>query len=258
LSQEAALVKMSSAGLVEGNINYKCTDLVAPGFVFRQSPGAGQIVSSNSQYELTIAAADCPTVPDCMGMSLQEARTEIENAGLIADAPTYECSEAPTDDIIEQSPEPGTLLAAGTTIYLVASSGPCPIVPDCVGDDQATAESKIADAGLRTGNISNECHDTIPEGKIISQDPAAGTIAENNDPVDLVLSSGACAPEAPSVGDIDGDGQVCSKDLNLLLGSMWRFVSWNDPRNIDGDGFITYRDYIIIQRYCTYPGCECR
>jgi hypothetical protein len=64
-------------------------------------------------------------------------------------------------------------------------------VPDVVGMAQADAESTITSAaGLAVGTISDAHSDTVPEGHVISQDPAAGTWVYSGSAVDLVISAG--------------------------------------------------------------------
>jgi len=63
-------------------------------------------------------------------------------------------------------------------------------VPDVVGMSQTDALTIITDAYLSVGTISYESSDTIPQGEVIYQDPAAGSMVVRGAHVDLVISSG--------------------------------------------------------------------
>ena len=63
-------------------------------------------------------------------------------------------------------------------------------VPDVLGDTLPAASSEITLVTLAVGRISEQVHPQIPEGRVISQSPAAGTLAQMGDKVDLVFSLG--------------------------------------------------------------------
>lgn len=64
------------------------------------------------------------------------------------------------------------------------------VVPDVVGDDEATAAAEIEYVGLAVGTITTASSPTIPAGEVLSSDPVAGTVVELGSSVDLVVSSG--------------------------------------------------------------------
>jgi hypothetical protein len=52
------------------------------------------------------------------------------------------------------------------------------------------AESALADAGLKLGDLNGASDDAIPAGVVIEQDPEAGTTVEEGTTVDIVVSTG--------------------------------------------------------------------
>ncbi|MGC9054586.1 MAG: PASTA domain-containing protein, partial [Candidatus Hydrogenedens sp.] len=64
-------------------------------------------------------------------------------------------------------------------------------VPDVVGKTEAEARSLITSAGLVVGSITREYSDTVPAGKVISQNPPAQTQVNSGSAVNLVVSKGA-------------------------------------------------------------------
>ena len=64
------------------------------------------------------------------------------------------------------------------------------LVPNVVNQTQSTAESQIASAGLVVGTITKDYSSTVSAGRVISQDPAGGSVATVGSTVDLIISLG--------------------------------------------------------------------
>ncbi len=72
----------------------------------------------------------------------------------------------------------------------------------------------------------------------------------------IVLLPGVPASGIP--GDLDGDGQVCRTDLDIILAARNTPADGlDDPRDLDGDGVITALDARKLVLLCTRPRCEC-
>ena len=96
----------------------------------------------------------------------------------------------PAGDVISQGLTAGASVAQGTPVDLVVSLGVQMVtVPDLDGP-AAEAETKLSDAGLVTGTAGSDYSDTVAEGDVISQSPAAGTEVEIGSAVDYVASLG--------------------------------------------------------------------
>ena len=72
-------------------------------------------------------------------------------------------------------------------------------VPNLVGLKRADAEKQIKDAGLAVGKVGLEYSDTVAEGLVISQKPAAMTKAASGTKIDLTVSQGKKAPAQVAV-----------------------------------------------------------
>jgi serine/threonine-protein kinase len=97
--------------------------------------------------------------------------------------------------VIATRPEPGTLLARGSTVTLVVSSGPGQVVvPPVVGLTEAEARNNLASNNLQA---SVEYRDLQPgdpnDGRVISQSVAGGTSVDRDTTVALVVGR-ATAP----------------------------------------------------------------
>jgi YD repeat-containing protein len=83
----------------------------------------------------------------------------------------------------------GTVQSAPDTIIVTATPRIVE-VPDILGLSQAEAQASILAADLAVGNSTAQNSETVPEGHVMSQNPAAGALAEEGSSVDLVISLG--------------------------------------------------------------------
>jgi hypothetical protein len=67
------------------------------------------------------------------------------------------------------------------------------------GVTQATATTRLTNAGLTLGTVTTGSSATVPAGRVISSDPAGGTFEFLGFPVNLVLSTGVPDTIAPTV-----------------------------------------------------------
>ncbi|GAA1125390.1 Stk1 family PASTA domain-containing Ser/Thr kinase [Nocardioides aquiterrae] len=74
--------------------------------------------------------------------------------------------------------------------------------PDVVGKTENQARSLIGDAGLAVGSIDRANSDTVPAGKVISQDPAPDRYVDPETAVNLVISLGKPEVQVPFVVDM--------------------------------------------------------
>ena len=84
----------------------------------------------------------------------------------------------------------GSGAPAVMTDYIDVGDAPLVTVPDVVGDTESEASAALAAADLTTGSITHASSDTVPSGRVISQDPAADTQVAEGSPVALVISTG--------------------------------------------------------------------
>ncbi len=135
---------------------------------------------------------DSVVVPDVIGMSLDDATSEITGAGLVVGEVSHEYSETtPAGRVISQEPVGGEKVSAGTEVDLAVSLGSETVtVPDVTGMSLDDAKDEITDAGLMVGEVTYDYSETVPEGHVISQEPAGGETVSPGSAVDLVVSLG--------------------------------------------------------------------
>ena len=90
-------------------------------------------------------------VPNLIGLSEQQARNAVADAGLRVGDVSYEASEdAEKDRVIEQEPNRDEFVEDGTSVDFVVSSGkPMVTVPSVLGQTTDAARAAMTAAGLK-------------------------------------------------------------------------------------------------------------
>ncbi len=203
-TQSAASTALASAGLTTGTVTQQCSDTVASGHVISQNPAANAQAACGTAVALVVSTGCCPRAVPCLTEILvSTATTTLTNAGLTTGTVMQQCSDTvPEGHIISQSPPCGTMVACGTSVTLVVSSGCCSrAVPGVVGQTQSAAVTALTSAGLTTGSVTQQCSDTVASGHVISQNPTVGQQVACGTAVALVVSTGCCSRAVPDLVD---------------------------------------------------------
>lgn len=67
------------------------------------------------------------------------------------------------------------------------------------GLNQNVAEISLNAVNVFLINVTSECSNSIPQNEVMSQSPAMGSVVHKSTVVELVVSSGSCAPPCPYV-----------------------------------------------------------
>ena len=131
-------------------------------------------------------------VPDFIGTSLEKAQSVAADKKIQISVRTEQFSEDyPAGAIYYMNPPAGRSIKAGKTIDVWVSRGSrfstTPNVVKLALDD---AKTKVVDAGLNVGEITQDYDDKIPAGNVIKQTPTSGTRLDRGEPVNLVFSLG--------------------------------------------------------------------
>ena len=220
-----ARTTIEEAGLTVGNVSNENSETIVAGNVISQDPAAGTEVEAESAVDLVVSDGPAPViVPDVVDLSLADATTTLNAAGLDLGNTSEQSDETvPEGDVISQDPAAGTEVAAGSEVDLVISSGPAPVtVPSVTGLNLADATSALEADDLVVGNTSEQSDETVPEGDVISQDPAAGTEVEAGSAVDLVISTGPATVPATVPNVVDDSLAVATGKIeaaDLVVGN---------------------------------------
>ena len=133
------------------------------------------------------------TVPDVSGDTLDQARSELTATGFFNFAPLQETSsKIPKGQVTRTDPAKGSTVAKNTVIKIYVSTGPTTVsVPQEVGKTEAAATSHLVSQGFVVQTIE-QASTPGNAGKVIDQNPSAGTAVEPKSTV--VLTIGATSP----------------------------------------------------------------
>lgn len=234
---EAAQDAVAAAGL--GALVSERFDETAPaGQVLGTQPDAGGEIRKDGTVELFVSrGSEFVAVPDLTGRAAQEATALVEDGDLVLAQgdPVFD-EEAPEGAVVSQAPAPGERLRRGETVTVVTSRGREPIpVPAVTGDSRDEAVAAIEDAGLTVAEAAPVFSDDVPEGDVVSQSPAEGTLFRG-DTVTVVVSQG---PELVEVADVVGqqveiatealEGAGFQIEVERVLGGFFGTVRDQDP-----------------------------
>ncbi|HEX6715443.1 MAG TPA: Stk1 family PASTA domain-containing Ser/Thr kinase [Thermoleophilaceae bacterium] len=186
--------------------------LQPPDQVLQQDPGPREKAKEGSTVTLTVS--DGPpdaVVPDVEDLPLRVALSKLRKKGFEIDI-----NQEPSDTVrkglvISTTPGGGTVLAQGERVSVEVSSGVEKFaMPNVLGLDKDAAERALEDKDLVPAVEEQESDQ--PEGKVIQQDPVAGTKVSKGDRVTLTVSKGPGAVDVPDVvgltrGDARGELQ---------------------------------------------------
>ncbi|MFF3611011.1 Stk1 family PASTA domain-containing Ser/Thr kinase [Streptomyces sp. NPDC002580] len=137
-------------GLAPGMVTREYSDDVAKGFVIGTDPEAGTPRRSGSAIAIIVSKGSRVEVPEVTGSSVEDATSELEDAGLkVKIATTRVTSDFDKGQVAEQTPIAGRDAAKGDTVTLTVSKGPPLVeVPDVVGDSVDDAKQALEGAGF--------------------------------------------------------------------------------------------------------------
>jgi beta-lactam-binding protein with PASTA domain len=202
-----------------GTVAYEYSDTVTAGIVISQDPVGGTLVDIGTQVNIAVSLGR-PRVPDVIGRPETDANSAITAVSLLVGNVSYIYSDTVSIDVvIDQNPVGQTEVPVGSTVDLVVSLGQ-PQVPNVLGmsEPNATAEITSVD-NLTVGTVTYQYSDTVDYGRVISQDPSAGTLVPIGSSVDLMASLGK--PEVPNVvGDPEATAVAAVEAIDNLVASV--------------------------------------
>jgi len=136
-------------------------------------------------------------VPDLEGLTVDDARFQLEARGLTLGGQTFESSDRPEGRVIAQLPVAGESLEEDQAVNVTISSGKeQATVPELTGlTSTDAARLALEDVGLKLGAVSQTESDQ-PEGYVLSQNPPAGEQISVDSTVSITVASGNVAVPA--------------------------------------------------------------
>ena len=165
---------------------------------------------------------DDAKVPQVVGLTYDEAVNRLEAAGFKARVGEERFVElAPKSTVLSQTPPPGSSEPRGAEIILDVSAGQRQLqVPTVVGLTQALAQDAIEKAGLEIGEVT-ERESQSARGAVLETSPPPGQTVSPSTRIDIVVSSGPPAVEAPDVvGQSYATARTLLEQVGLRVGDV--------------------------------------
>ncbi|MFJ3771233.1 Stk1 family PASTA domain-containing Ser/Thr kinase [Streptomyces sp. NPDC090075] len=149
LARARALLKAD--GLAPGMVTREFSDSVPKGSVISTDPGIGTKRHTGSAIALVVSKGSPVDVPDVTGEDLDDARQELQEAGLkVTVSATEVNSEYDQGQVAQQTPAGDARAAEGDTVTLTLSKGPEMVeVPDVVGATVDDATKLLEQSGFQ-------------------------------------------------------------------------------------------------------------
>lgn len=199
LTFDEAKEQLNAKGLgIKKNAGTVASDQYDEGQIVSQTPDALTKAEANTTVEVTLSSGKGEvSVPPVTGMDETTAYNTLTNSGFTPVKDYAYSADVAQGNVIEQSPNAGSLAKAGDNVKIVISRGEeqaeatSVAVPGVTGLTEDAARSAIQNVGLAVGNVSSAYSDSVASGQIISQSPVVDTAVDAGTAVDFVVSMGA-------------------------------------------------------------------
>ncbi len=198
--------------------------------VFRDmedSPEEGQpgniILTDDEEPDGSQDETEYVPMPDVLGRTVEDARNALAGIGLVSQVEYEESDTVDAGVVMEANAEAGTDLPVGTLVTLTASAGPHGIeVPSVVNQTYEQAEQTLLGLGFTVVRMDGYS-DTVAEGEVVSQVPAAESRASSGAVITLTVSLGkpnSMVAVPNLLGMTEMDGTVTLKEQGLSVGDV--------------------------------------
>ncbi len=179
VSLQQAEAELKAAGL--GFTVFRHNSTAPVGTVTAEAPGAHATVFVGSSVQINVSSGPKETqVPNVVSMPYANAASALQGAGFIPVENSVN-NTAPVNQVIQQSPPPGTLEPAAARVTLTVSKGPKTVaVENVVGDNQADAVQILTQQGFDVSVINQDVTDPTQAGLVLAQTPPGGTLPQGS------------------------------------------------------------------------------
>jgi eukaryotic-like serine/threonine-protein kinase len=185
---------------------------VAPGLVIRTEPAAGEQVSQDTIVTIVVSGGpdEVSIPPIIIGVPVEQARNLLESDQyrLVVTETNQVDETIPAGIVIAASPAPNTLVARGSTVELVVSSGPGQVrVPPLVGQTEAEARNQLDGLGLQMDRSYQELEPgDARDGTVLSQNIAPGAEVNRGTSIAVIVGQARVAETTTTTTTTTTDG----------------------------------------------------
>ena len=183
---------LGEAGLQPAKTIQEASSDAPKGEIVSQNPEANFRIKSYQPVEITVSiGAELVPVPSVIGKSRDAAFESLTTAGFRPNRVAFVHSEDYLQNtVIAQSPPEGGGQRRGSPVNLLVSRGPRPQVvqlPNFQGQLAADVLAALESVGLKV-EAEYSSHPKIPQGAIITHEPAGGVMVRTGDRLLLEIS----------------------------------------------------------------------
>jgi beta-lactam-binding protein with PASTA domain len=130
-------------------------------------------------------------MPNLVGQSYEKAEADLRGKKLGVLVADHAYDMLPMDDVVRQSPPPGTHVKVGQMVQVVLSLGPqMANVPNLIDHSLPAARLQLLNSGLQLGEVSYIYSSGEPADLILQQDPLPGKAEIGSPRVSVLVSLG--------------------------------------------------------------------
>ena len=209
---------------------------VDPGIVYAQEPGVGTEVEAGTRILITYQPTETVTVPAIQGMLVADATELLASVDLtLVISETREDPAIPVNQIISQSPAATTLVASGSEITVVVSSGASSLTIPNVEGQTADAATQLlsAEPYLFIVTAAEEASTTVDKGRVIRTEPIIGSALPRGSTITVFVSGASTKVAVPLV---EGLTETEARNALNAAGLIWEIKYQNVPAGDPNDG----------------------
>ncbi|HEY0216032.1 MAG TPA: Stk1 family PASTA domain-containing Ser/Thr kinase [Cellulomonas sp.] len=207
----------------------EASDTVAEGTVIRTDPAAGVMADPGSDVSYWVSAGpDSITIPDTTGLTQDQARSMLQDAGLTVGAVQEENSADQTEGrVLRTEPAQGQAVTADTPVAIFVASGLVQL-DDMTGKTQTDAVAAL-NAQKLIANVTTEESTTVAPGVVIRQDRSAGLVDQGT-AVQLTVATAPTTVTIPTdiIGKSFTDASAQLTALGLVVAQEYADLGTSD------------------------------
>lgn len=193
-----AETSLGNVQLVLGEQTPQADDVAPKGTILSQSPAAGETLQVGQAVNVVVSnGKEQTTVPDLVDLATQDdARIALTDSKLILGKVDAKDSDKAEGTVLSQSIPAGTSVDSGSRIDITISSGKI-TVPDVTNKSKTEARNTLINLGFQVEVVTEESA-TVAANTVISQTPAANTLAKKGTTITLTVAIAPAVVPTPS------------------------------------------------------------
>lgn len=200
------------------------------GQIMLQQPAAGEMAEKNTTISYTVSSgSDKITVPDLADKTAEDAKAELEKAGLKCDQEEVYDTSVDTGKVSYTSPGAGQEVTQNSTVTIYISKGgnnsdsygdssDMVTVPDVKGQNSDAAQSMLENMGLAV-KVKTTQDTGREDGEVLEQDVESGESVEKGTTINLtvnqLLASGGDSQTKETTKETKSSKKKYSTDVKL-------------------------------------------